>query len=200
MRKALRSAAEAPNVRQMDDEVKLTQVALFVGGWVLGVLTPLATEFLKRQLFGRAKLVLTAVLMDADAQYGRTDDVFFHVHAVNVSDLPIILTVVSFTVWHGKEAVGTLEQGMSGLLREHDFPLRLSRHEDYTQSVSVGEWLQMFIDSRLDFYQDDSDLDFSRLAFEVHMSDTTNREWHSKRIKLGILAGLAQTRLALLRA
>jgi len=156
--------------------------ALFAG-FAAGVLTPLLVEYLHRYLFDRSKLKISAVLVDGDPD-DLTVPPFLHVNAVNTADVPVILTAVFFTVWHGKQAVGMSEPDLDGLTQEHEFPLKLQRHEAYEQSVEIVSWVRDFLVSRATIYDDESSLDYSKLEFDVSFLDTTERDWQGKRVKL----------------
>jgi len=155
----------------------------FVFGWVTGVLTPIFVEFLKRRLFDRPKLQIRTDLVPGDPESVEVPP-FLHVSTVNTTDVPIILTAAFYTISYGEQAVGVMEHNLPELVEKHEFPLKLTRHEEYQQGVQLVPWIQDFLKSRVSFYNDKSSLDYSKLMFDVGFLDTTGHHWESKKVKL----------------
>jgi len=162
--------------------VDWSRIETFVGGWLAGVVTPLAAEFLRRRLFDRPQLQVSSELgLVPDA--GETAPVLF-ISAVNTSDFPIILTATFYGIRYADQELIWSEQDLPGLSGEHKFPIKLGRHEEYTQAIELGPWIEHFLDLRLKFYGDSSGLDYKRLEFDVALLDTTKRHWQAKPVKL----------------
>jgi hypothetical protein len=152
----------------------LSGLVTFATGWLLGVVTPLSVEYLKRQLFDRGNLRVQAGFVRLDIP-GSTS--FLSVTAVNTADVPIIVNGDMCSVAYGAQEIGTPSA-------EIDFPIRLTRNEDLQYELGAREVVAGFLAARRSLYEDESPVDYSKLRFQVSLIDSTGHLWNSKWVRL----------------